>query len=237
MITTKNMFWEKEPASRSCSKCGEVVFYERFKQFPDLGPNLCDKCGNNYDTMKRESAMEEIFNSLLDKSEIPLEYRSWDESIAASSGSDKVLQWMRKRARQSVFVYGIHGRGKTHTVAYCAYKMLEMNRKPMKYINLGKWLSSMMALKIAHADINVEIHRLYTYDLVVFDDIGKEKLTESKIELIYNIIDMRERQRKATWFTSNLSIDNLATRFDDNFGPAIIERIRRMVGDNTCLVG
>lgn len=237
LTVTKDILGEMEPASRLCRKCGVHIFYDRFKRLPEFGPNLCDPCGDNYDAQLRENALTDIFNSLLEKSDIPVEYQDWSADYAHQCGSDQTLDWMRKHAKQSVYVYGTHGRGKTHTVAYCAYRMLEHTRRPMKYLNLGKWLSHMMSLKVAHASIDAELNRLYSFDLVVIDDLGKEKLTESKLEIIYNVIDMRERQKKQTWYTSNLSIDNLSERLDDNFGPAIVERIRRMVGDNICFVG
>jgi DNA replication protein DnaC len=79
-------------------------------------------------------------------------------------------------------------------------------------------------------DFEQRIDKLTHADVVVFDDVGKEKPTEWVQNQYFRIIDGRYNKRKATGFTSNYNFDILADRFSE-FGDAIISRIVAMTRD------
>jgi len=234
VTSVKSLFADMEFATGICKGCGKQLEFERFKLYPDLGPSFCNPCGSSYDTKIQKDAIAKVIDDLFERSNIPIEYTKWDSEIAASTGSDVLVKWLADHRDESAFVSGLHGKGKTHTVACCAYKVITQTMKPVMFMNIGQWLSEMMQAKMLHVDNRKDIKTACSVDLMVIDDIGKEKLTESKLELFYNVIDMRERQNKRTWFTSNFELNDIASRLDDNYGPAIVERMRRMVGDNIC---
>jgi len=55
-----------------------------------------------------------------------------------------------------------------------------------------------------------EIKKLHECDFLVIDDIGSEIVSNwSRDELLFSILNYRFDSRKVTWFTSNLTIDEL----------------------------
>jgi hypothetical protein len=227
---------ETQPALRVCKMCGVQIGYTMIKQYPDWGPVFCNKCGEKNEAHSREKIQNDIFNSIVDRSCIPPEYMRWNNKKSDELGTERIISWMKENRKNSFYICGTNGRGKTHTVAACAYAVIKENFKTVYYMPVSRWLNDMMDAKMQGKSIVADIQNVSTIDLLVIDDIGKEKLSESKLELIYNIIDIRERQGKQTWFTSNFDIDQLAERLDANYGPAIVERIRRMVKSSVCKI-
>jgi primosomal protein DnaI len=61
---------------------------------------------------------------------------------------------------------------------------------------------------------NQKIKELETVDLLVFDDIGNEKITEwSKEEVLFGLIDARSRSNKQTIYTSSYSVTDLRSLY------------------------
>ncbi len=51
--------------------------------------------------------------------------------------------------------------------------------------------------------------------VVLLDDLGAEKTTDFVLQEIYRLISQRELWGKATLFTTNLTLDDIAKKFDD----------------------
>lgn len=78
----------------------------------------------------------------------------------------------------------------------------------------------------AHADIYEKLKsKMIETDFLVLDDIGLRGTTESLQNEIYEIIDERETNERATIFTSNVPLDQM----DDIMTPQITSRIEGMV--------
>ena len=65
------------------------------------------------------------------------------------------------------------------------------------------------------AEYEQRIDRLIKADVVIFDDLGKEKPTEWVQTQYFRIIDGRYNAKKTTSFTSNFELDTLADRFSE----------------------
>ena len=76
-----------------------------------------------------------------------------------------------------------------------------------------------------------QLPRLINADVVIFDDLGKEKPTEWVQTQYFRIIDGRYNQKKTTSFTSNFELVTLSDRFSE-FGEAIISRLVAMIRDS-----
>lgn len=71
----------------------------------------------------------------------------------------------------------------------------------------------------------LRIQRATKCDLLILDDIGKEKLTERTGETLFEIFDKRLQQGKRIWVTSNYDGRGLAEKLGYDLGNAIRARM------------
>ena len=145
---------------------------------------------------------------------------------------------------ESCYLHGPPGRGKTHLAVAKIKKLLEENPtlqgderpgsemdketgvfKPLK--NLLFWsVPALLARIRATYDNSGETEKqvmgiFMGCSYLVLDDLGAEKTTDFVRTTFYQIIDYRYNWLKPTIITSNLSLDDLATRFDDRLSSRI----------------
>lgn len=65
------------------------------------------------------------------------------------------------------------------------------------------------------------INKYCTYDFLIIDDIGAERVSDWALQLWYMIIDRRDAEERCTVFTSNLSIAEIA----QSMSPRIASRM------------
>jgi len=127
-------------------------------------------------------------------------------------------------SRRGMYIHGGVGTGKTH-IAYALLKEAE-GRK----ISCGLWNTTEMFRQfrrdIKRSDdekTDVEDVLLESRGLLVFDDIGAEKLSDWVSETFYLIINRRYEEMIPTIFTSNLDVATLAEKIGDRTVSRIIE--------------
>ena len=59
--------------------------------------------------------------------------------------------------------------------------------------------------------------------MLILDDLGAEKVTEYVRQSLYTLINKRYLDNLPTFFTSNLSLDEIAARLDDRISSRIFE--------------
>lgn len=59
--------------------------------------------------------------------------------------------------------------------------------------------------------------------LLIFDDLGSEKVTDWSRQVFYTLIDYRYREMKQTIITSNLTLNEIAEKFDDRIPSRLCE--------------
>lgn len=126
--------------------------------------------------------------------------------------------------RQGLYIHGSAGVGKTH-IAYALLKAgYEVLHKNTKIYNTTELLHSM------RNDFNKDCNKEYCISnevrdyrgILIFDDIGAEKLSEWVQETFYLIINKRYNDMLPTIFTSNLSVPQLAEHFGDRITSRIV---------------
>ena len=153
--------------------------------------------------------------------------------------------WLEERADQSVWVGGTNGIGKTHTLMYVAYRMIIEQALPCRAIRCSSWLRNQSTLRAgdrsARAEASADFLRVARSRLLIMDDLGKEKLTESKAEILYDLIDMRDRDSRPVWISTNKPGSVLLKRLnghgDHDHGDAIITRLKRMIPKSNMFAG
>lgn len=110
------------------------------------------------------------------------------------------------------YVFGNPGTGKTHRACQHALWELERGRRVLFTTTLDM-VSRIKSTYGTSESTEAEISRYLKPDLVVLDDLGKEKPSEWIVEQMYRIIDGRYNRCKKTLVTSNYTRPQLVERY------------------------
>lgn len=125
----------------------------------------------------------------------------------------------RNDGENLIFV-GNAGTGKTHLAAAIANYTVEEFATGVEFYNYSEALAEIRA---AFSDDNNEKieRKMCEADLLVIDDLGKEKSTVFSNEVLYRVINYRYREKLPTIVTTNTGMDLLYERL----GEAIYSRL------------
>jgi DNA replication protein DnaC len=207
-----------EPTERPCRECGQV-FITSFK--PKW---VCDACIHSYtehgpfaDRLATQDAKEDrIFdqsgitgrwkaNGKLDT------FRAADQPMAYSSALDFITDFPKRIAL--AFCGGV-GTGKTHLVTGIARK-LALEGLTVKMVHVPTMAWQIKTGESWQKEASALTGPLFTADLVVLDDVGREKDTPAWTEARDAMIDRRWVLQRPTIIASNLSEQNLKIYLGD----------------------
>lgn len=113
---------------------------------------------------------------------------------------------------QGLLLYGNVGTGKSHLAA-CICNSLMNNLTPVYATSFVKLLEE----NPKNVDVPYIIGKMAKAQLVLFDDLGAERNTSYALEMVYNLIDSRYRQRKPMVVTTNRSLAEMQNETDIRF--------------------
>ena len=125
---------------------------------------------------------------------------------------------------------GTYGTGKTHLAVAICHEVISQGHLPV----FGTMISLLDRVKATFQESSLEaeneVFKKYTTcDLLVIDDLGKEKPTEWAVEKLYHIINARYEECLPIIVTTNYSLakltDRLTVKGDTETAEAIISRI------------
>lgn len=190
------------------------------------------KIGNKTFNMQAGKRIEkpEKIASPIDK--IPLKYRDIAmtdfQILRENKEMIKTLRLYAERFEKnkdlSILLTGKVGTGKT---AICYYVLKEVLKKGFKaeLITINNIFSNIKNTYSPTA-INTEkmyIEKLCKLDLLIIDDIGTEKMNDWSYPILYQIINTRYENMKATIFNSNIDLKELYKYWDERFVSRITE--------------
>ncbi len=129
---------------------------------------------------------------------------------------------------EGLFITGGAGTGKTHLAAAIANFLLR-GLTPVVFADITRLLSSLKAT-FTEESTNSEqqlIDELCRVELLVIDDLGKEKPSQWVEEKLYTIVNARYEDYKPIIITSNYSLEDIEARLE-NSGEAIVSRLMEM---------
>lgn len=141
----------------------------------------------------------------------------------------RVQAWIKTAERcDSAFLWGPVGTGKTYSL-YALAKLYRANKVKVKVKNWTDWLEEMRA-QFDKEGTRAEdsLGRQFSEDeILIIDEVGAEKPSEWNTEIMYRLINKRyELARWGTIFASNLSPEDMSTRYGDR----VVSRIAEMCG-------
>lgn len=126
-----------------------------------------------------------------------------------------------KTGENSVILFGLQGRGKTHLAVSCAR---DQQDKGFVVLTL-KCVDLLNRIKLTYRmDREAEseiLDIMKDVDLLLIDDIGTENPTDWVLEKLYMVIDHRVEHKKSTIFTTNKDGEEMVHRL----GGALTSRI------------
>jgi len=128
--------------------------------------------------------------------------------------------------KSGLFFYGRAGAGKTHLAASIARYIIERKQIAVKFARMTELLLDIRQTyntdEYFRTENELELLRKYSSTpLLILDDLGTEKATEWARQILYQIVDSRWIDDKPLIITSNLTLQELATRFDDRISSRI----------------
>lgn len=110
---------------------------------------------------------------------------------------------------------GCVGTGKTHLACAIAHEVMKKD-VPVKFINVTSMIDDIKK--------DFSISEYINIDLLIIDDLGKEKNSDWVCEQIYAIVNSRYEQMKPTVITTEGTIEDLKNKYNEK-GKAIISRL------------
>ncbi len=154
-----------------------------------------------------------------------------------------ILKWLinfcdtydKNGNHKGLYLHGTFGSGKTYIIS-ALFNELAKKRISTEIVYLPELLRD---LKSDFDSFGDKIDYLENVDLLLIDDIGAEKVTEwSRDEILGTILQHRMNNYKTTFFTSNLTIEELeehlkiSSNVDENIkARRIVERVKQLTED------
>lgn len=141
---------------------------------------------------------------------------------------------LNNQTRRGIYIYGPTGTGKTYLMG-CIYNYFKQNGKEPAILYYPEFIRKIKS-KISNNSYDLYIDLIRDEEILIIDDIGAENITEFiRDEVLGPIINHREAEKLPTFFSSNLSIDDLSellsngrTTVDKTKALRIVERIHSL---------
>ncbi len=130
----------------------------------------------------------------------------------------KIHSQMKKENKNCVYLYGQAGSGKT-TISGEYFKNYKKGRK--KFLILSDYFDELIKEQAEKGTYLYKLDDLKKIDFLVLDDVGVEKYSEFREEIIYKIINYRYENKLSTAFTSNLKLAELGELYSDRISSRI----------------
>lgn len=206
--------------------CGGTGWYKKPVPFghPDFGKLFRCECGRAGDPEARRTKLNVQLKAYAGctfetwNAQRPVGALEWGGVAYPPAHQRKALVIATKLAYEwaqnpsgMLYIYGSFGAGKTHLASAIGH-VVASNNGWVEYHNLPELLDSLRAASSFSTEQTVDdvLRPLLQCDVLILDDIGTEELSQFTHGRIFRIID--ERLHKATIFTSNIEVSQMAER-------------------------
>ncbi len=160
--------------------------------------------------------------------------KSKEKGILATEIIKNCKNILDGQGKKGVYIYGPTGMGKTYLMG-CIYNYLKEQGKEPTILYYPEFIRKIKS-KISSNNYDQYIDLVRADEILIIDDIGAENITEFiRDEVLGPIINYREAENLPTFFSSNLSLDDLATLLansrnsvDQTKALRIIQRIKSL---------
>jgi len=242
--------YEPEP----CPYCGRMLKYKAYSLFGKLFGTHLERCNCPGAEAERERFYQEQLKKqrveenrrrmerierLFSQSRLGRRFRERTfETFVVREHTKKAFEIALDYAQnyddyrekgEGLFITGGYGVGKTHLVAAIANYLIQNLKATVIFGNVTTLLGRIRQTYSENSQYEEEqiLKELYDVDLLIIDDLGKEKPTQWVEEKLYMVINQRYENYKPIVVTSNLELEEIEQRLE-NCGGAIVSRIIEM---------
>lgn len=228
----------------NCKSCkGLFMCKNAYSGYVSMPRKENDKISFQYEPCRYTKKMHELKVTKESEEKINLHARMKDIDVKDKRRIE-VIKWLDdfyekydfKTNLKGLYLHGSFGSGKTFLVSALLH---ELEEKKMVSTMVVYYPELIRELKSDWELYDRKINTLLNVDILCLDDIGAEKVTEwSRDEVLGTILQHRMNQNKTTFFTSNLTLDELENHFvskdevDSKIkARRIMERIKQLTVD------
>ncbi len=178
-------------------------------------------------------------------------YHDFNDDWMLSKIEDIVLNNARKSVIKAVtsvlegrsksfYLFGKQGLGKSFLLATLCNEFINITNKKVAFINTRKMVEKLRGIVFAKDNETYERIKdeLKSVDLLVFDDLGAEKITDwSKEDVLYDILEARVQSELITLFSSEFSMNELKELYGNDLKNRRLVNIIANHSDEIELVG
>lgn len=213
---------KETPSDKPCKVCGEPIAAEWWPGFSATGrwvwDDVCKKCEEK--SRRAEIRRREEERAAKDRAGWigalgglrALEEYTLDRFIPAGF---KIPEGFPEKEKSNLYIHGAAGSGKTHLAVALARAVAKHPGEVLKTnpINIFR---DVRASEGAQGEIDA-IKSYIGRKILIIDDIGVSKDTDFSFQTLYEIIDGRySAMSGGLIFTSNLSLNDLAVKLNDD---------------------
>ncbi|KGK88007.1 DNA replication protein [Clostridium sp. HMP27] len=212
-----------------CEICGEPIGLEMVLLGTKFTvPRMCsckkkafEESQKQAQALEKQTRLSQIFNnSLMTKEFKEFTFQNWDHDLGNSKMYDLGLKYVKhfkemKEQNLGLLIYGQPGNGKTFLSGCIANELLN-NFIPVVCVSAIGILERIKDSFGKYGDDGIQsiLNCLDNADLLIIDDLGTENNTAWSRSTMYQILDTRYRKKKPLVVTSNLTMDQLRKRYD-----------------------
>ncbi len=216
----------------TCKKCNDMGYIEDYDEERKVsyGSKYCE-C--YLDALKRYAANELTRSTPLELSyfeDFSLDFypKALIDGESPYNEMASVFNSCKKYAENfdmdstSLYFYGRTGLGKTHLSLAIANEAIKKGYNVI-YGSVINFLNKMEKEKFGRAESAVDTEELLIdADLLILDDLGAEFSTAYTVSALYNVINSRVARGVPTIISSNLSLEELKSRYPESIASRII---------------
>ncbi|MDD4291155.1 MAG: ATP-binding protein [Clostridia bacterium] len=182
---------------------------------------FCDRCRDSgYVNGKLCDCVNKLVRVLLLKSVNVNPDFTFENSTAESANSRAFAKCAEiaegKTEKRNLLLIGKSGRGKTYLLNAMANRLIE---READFIFMRAFELNRLFLEIhlaQNADKSGFWNELLRVETLIIDDLGSEQAYNNvTLPSLYNLIDERNYNQKATWISGNLAMDEFSARYGE----------------------
>lgn len=212
-----------------CEKCNEPTGKEiNLFGKKRIVPVMC-KCKKvEYETKKlanenqdKQIRLQQMFtNSMMSAEFKKYTFQNWDKQCGNEHLYKIAIKYTKsftlaREKNLGLLIHGTKGTGKTYSTGCIANELIKQGY-PVICVSIINLLERIKKNFNSWGDSGTQeiLNALNNADLLIIDDLGTENNTAWVRAMIYNIIDDRYRRKKPLIVTTNLTLEELKSKYD-----------------------